>query len=82
MKKVICTLKSLFDMKKNNLHIVQFEKGEGAGGRENEFHSIEMQINSKTLNKTETLTLIGPFFHPLTLPLACHRAWGMSTIGI
>ncbi len=61
-------------------HFVRHEKGEG--GRENEFHNIEMQRNSKTINKTETLTHIGPFFHPLTLPLAFHRAWGMSTIGI
>jgi len=86
-------IKELVRHRKDNSHIVHFvrrEKGDsnflkfekGERGRGNEFHNIDMQRNSKTINKTETLTLIGPFFHPLTLPLAFHRAWGMSTIGI
>ncbi len=77
MKKVICTLKNLFDQLElftiHTLHnLFDMKKlgwgGVGWGCRENEFHNIEMQRNSKTINKTETLTLIGPFFHPLALP--------------
>ncbi len=68
VKKVIPTLHILFDKSEpitiSTLHIL-WDMKKVRGGRENEFHNIDMQRNSKTINKTETLTLIGPFFHPL-----------------